>query len=152
MPGATQVPARRGCVFAYGTVTLCGVPSQTLPLTHLCRRQDQEPLESWSYNPRNATPPGLHATGLGSSLFARHYSGNRFFFPFLPVLRCFSSRAYLPLPYVFRQGYPCASQRTGGFPHSEIPGSKLAQQLPEAYRSRPRLSSAVGAKASTVYS
>ena len=30
-------------------------------------------------------------TGLGSAPFARHYSGYRFFFLFLRVLRCFSS-------------------------------------------------------------
>jgi hypothetical protein len=35
---------------------------------------------------------------LGSSLFARHYSGSRGFFPFLWVLRCFSSPACLPGP------------------------------------------------------
>src|ERR1700675_2784112 len=53
-------------------------------------------------------------------------------------------------PYVFRY----ASQRitTGGFPHSEISGSKVGQHLPRAYRSRPRPSSAPGAKASTVCS
>src|SRR3954453_1879737 len=51
-------------------------------------------------------------------------------------------------PYVFRY----ASQRitTGGFPHSEIPGSKVGQHLLRAFRSRPRPSSALGAKASTV--
>ena len=32
-----------------------------------------------------------------------------------------------------------------GFPHSEIPGSKLVRQLPGAYRSRPRPSSPLGA-------
>src|SRR5581483_8662824 len=36
--------------------------------------------------------------GLGSSPFARHYSGSRGFFPFLWVLRCFSSPACLPHP------------------------------------------------------
>src|SRR5205814_1250589 len=35
---------------------------------------------------------------LGSSLFARHYSGSRGFFPFLWVLRCFSSPACLTHP------------------------------------------------------
>ena len=30
-------------------------------------------------------------TGLGSSRFARHYSGNHYYFIFLQVLRCFSS-------------------------------------------------------------
>ena len=37
-----------------------------------------------------------------------------------------------------------------GFPHSEILGSQLGWQLPEAYRSLLRPSSAPGAKASTV--
>ena len=40
----------------------------------------------------------------------------------------------------------------GGFPHSEISGSKLICQLPEAYRRLSRLSSPVIAKASTTCS
>jgi hypothetical protein len=87
---------------------------------------------------------------LGSSPFARHYSGSRGFFPFLRVLRCFSSPACLLPPYVFRRGY--ARITTRRFPHSEIPGSEVGQHLPRAYRSRPRPSSALGAKASTVCS
>ena len=39
---------------------------------------------------------------------------------------------------------------TGGFPHSEILGSKLAYQLPKAYRRLLRPSSPLTAKASTV--
>jgi hypothetical protein len=39
---------------------------------------------------------------------------------------------------------------TGGFPHSDIPGSKLVCQLPEAFRRLPRPSSPPTAKASTV--
>ena len=35
---------------------------------------------------------------MGSSLFARHYSGSRGFFPFLRLLRCFSSPACLLRP------------------------------------------------------
>ena len=50
--------------------------------------------------------------------------------------------------YVFRHGYPRIT--TDGFPHSEIPGSRVGQHLPRAYRSHPRPSSALGAKASTV--
>lgn len=38
----------------------------------------------------------------------------------------------------------------GGFPHSEISGSKSVCRLPEAYRRLPRLSSPLTAKASTV--
>ena len=37
-----------------------------------------------------------------------------------------------------------------GFPHSEIFGSKLGKQLPEAFRSYPRPSSPPSAKASTI--
>jgi hypothetical protein len=87
---------------------------------------------------------------LGSSPFARHYSGSRGFFPFLPVLRCFSSRACHYPAYGF--SWEHARITTRRFPHSEIAGSKVGQHLPRAYRSRPRPSSALGAKASTVRS
>ena len=53
-----------------------------------------------------------------------------------------------PAPYVFRYGYRRIT--SGEFPHSEIPGSMTGQRLPRAFRSRPRPSSALGAKASTV--
>src|SRR5690348_14119348 len=53
-----------------------------------------------------------------------------------------------PAPYVFRYGYRRIT--SGEFPHSEILGSLDGQLLPQAYRSRPRPSSALGAKASTV--
>ena len=39
---------------------------------------------------------------------------------------------------------------TGGFPHSEIPGSTLVYKLPEAYRMLQRPSSPLTAKAFTV--
>jgi hypothetical protein len=42
--------------------------------------------------------------------------------------------------------------RTSEFPHSEIPGYIACSQLPEAYRSVPRPSSAFDAKAFTVSS
>jgi hypothetical protein len=87
---------------------------------------------------------------LGSSPFARHYSGSRGFFPFLPVLRCFSSRACRHPAYGFSWEHTRITAHR--FPHSEIAGSKVGQHLPRAYRSRPRPSSALGAKASTVRS
>jgi hypothetical protein len=43
-------------------------------------------LPHWS-----PTTPTSKLVGLGCSRFARRYSGNRFFFLFLQVLRCFSS-------------------------------------------------------------
>src|SRR5262249_18361779 len=53
-----------------------------------------------------------------------------------------------PAGYVFTYGYRRIT--SGEFPHSEIPGSMTGQRLPRAYRSRPRPSSALGAKASIV--
>ena len=52
-----------------------------------------------------------HIYGLGSSPFARRYSGNRLYFLFLRLLRCFSSPAYLSRAYppgmqVLPFGYP----------------------------------------------
>ena len=44
-----------------------------------------------SYN-----PPAARRQGLGSSHFARHYSGNHYYFLFLSLLRCFSSGGWLP--------------------------------------------------------
>ena len=118
---------------------LCNFPTR--------RQTDQDE----PYNPCTTTTAVYHIAQVwAESLFARHYSGSRGFFPFLRVLRCFSSPACLFLPYVFRQEY--ARITTRRFPHSEIPGSTDGQLLPGAYRSRPRPSSALGAKASTVCS
>ena len=47
------------------------------------------------------TTPRSKLLGLGSFPFARRYSGNRCFFLFLPVLRCFSSPECPPYHYVF---------------------------------------------------
>ena len=98
--------------FAYGTFTLSGGPFQTSSATILpsCERV------------RN--PDEVNFFGLGSSLFARRYLGNRFFFLFLRVLRCFSSPG-LPSPtYLFSRRY--LNITSSGFPHSDIPGSMLA--------------------------
>ena len=51
-----------------------------------------------SHYPDCKTDAALQAAGLGSFPFARRYSGSRFFFPFLGVLRCFSSPGYPPRP------------------------------------------------------
>ena len=67
--------------------------------------------------------------GLGSSPFARRYLGNRCFFLFLRLLRCFSSPGYLLISYVFTYGYIRIT--ACGFPHSEICGSKAICALPQ---------------------
>ena len=51
------------------------------------------------------TTPMVETIGLGSSPFARRYSGSRFYFPFLQLLRCFSSLGWLEPPYGFRRPF-----------------------------------------------
>ena len=91
--------------------------------------------------------PGRTRPGLGSSPFARRYSGNRCFFLFLRVLRCFSSPGSLPCVMYWRMdgwGFP---SRVSPFRNLRIDGYLL---LPAAYRSLSRLSSALSAKASAL--
>jgi hypothetical protein len=45
---------------------------------------------------RSYNPPAARRQSLGSSHFARHYSGNHCYFLFLRLLRCFSSAGWLP--------------------------------------------------------
>ena len=68
------------------------------------------------------TTPICKHIGLGSFPFARRYLGNRFFFLFLQVLRCFSSLRYLAFAY--------RPFKSGGFPHSDIYGSLLTYSSP----------------------
>jgi hypothetical protein len=61
---------------------------------------------SWRVpRPPHGNATGLsHRAGLGSSPFARRYLGSRGCFPFLALLRCFSSSGSLLRSYVFRPG------------------------------------------------
>ena len=74
------------------------------------------------------TTPLSEKNGLGSSPFARRYLGNRLFFLFLRVLRCFSSPGCLLCAYVFSTGYP--DMTPDGLPHSGIHGSMPAYGSP----------------------
>src|SRR5690606_2935418 len=71
----------------YGAITLYGAPSQALPVSSQRTARALQPRRC-----RNST-------GLGSSRFARHYSGNHCYFLFLRVLRCFSSPGSPPSGY-----------------------------------------------------
>ena len=85
----------------------------------------------------------LDARGLGSSPFARRYSGSHCCFPFLRLLRCFSSAGSPPL-----NADTAPSVRwVAPFGHPRIIGRS---RLPAAFRSLPRPSSPPGAKASPV--
>ena len=87
--------------------------------------------------------------GLGSFPFARRYLGNRCFFLFLRVLRCFSSPGSLPYVMDWRMDDWSSSSRVSPFRHLRI---KDYLHLPAAFRSLSRLSSALSAKASTLRS
>ena len=88
--------------------------------------------------------------GLASSHFARRYFGNRCFFLFLHLLRCFSSVGSLPIAYVFSNGYLISL--LSEFPHSEIYDYYGCLLLIIAFRSLPRPSSALITKAFTLCS
>ena len=63
-----------------------------------------------------------------------------------PVTEMFQFTGFASNTYLFSVGYLLR----GGFPHSEIAGSKLVCQLADAYRRLPRPSSPSTAKASTM--
>ena len=92
------------------------------------------------------TPECSHS-GLASSHFARRYSGNRFFFLFLRLLRCFSSPGSPPRVMDSRADARGPPVRVSPFRHPRINGHV---PLPAAFRSLSRLSSAPGAKASAL--
>ena len=110
-----------------------------------------EPLTQFPVDPNNpeyATPSGLTRTRfrlipfrsplLRESFLLSVPQGNEMFqFPWFP-----------PMRYVFTHGY--WPMTASGFPHSDISGSKASRRLTGAYRSHSRLSSVVGAKASTI--
>ena len=87
--------------------------------------------------------PQPRKVGLGSSPFARRYLGNRFFFLFLRVLRCFSSPGFLLYTYFIQYRittHYCSW--VSPFGHLWIKGYL---HLPTAFRSLPRPSSSLGA-------
>ena len=122
--------------FAYGAFTLSGRLSQY-------RSGNSE------YNLLQSLTLQCTHRSLGSFPFARRYSGNRCFFLFLRVLRCFSSPGSLPYVMDWRMDTWGLLKWVSPFRNLRIKGYLL---LPEAYRSLSRLSSALSAKASTLRS
>ena len=123
----TQDPLRRERSFDYRAVTSYGGPFQTSSSTSFFCNSVQSVLQ----------PQEASLLVWANPVFARRYSGNRICFLFLRVLRCFSSRVCLLISYEFRYGYH--SITSGGFPHSEISGSKLAYSSPKHIGVRPVL-------------
>ena len=122
--------------FAYGAFTLSGRLSQNLSARIT---ESIMPVR---------TPLCTH-NGLASFHFARRYSGNRCFFLFLRLLRCFSSPGSLPYVMDWRMDDWSPSSRVSPFRYLRI---KDYLHLPAAFRSLSRLSSALSAKASTLRS
>ena len=89
-----------------------------------CRSPTMILAVSRSFNPRPRS-------GLGSSPFARRYSGNHFCFLFLRVLRCFSSPGTSLMDYGFIHG--CHPITDDGFPHSDIDGSLCTYHSPSRF-------------------
>ena len=85
--------ARPASDFVYGAFTLSGGVSQTPSAIVHCT--------FW----RSTTPSCMH-DGLGSLPFARRYLGDRCFFLFLCLLRCFSSAGSPPKPMYSTQDNP----------------------------------------------
>ena len=123
-------------LFAYGAVTRSGPAFQ--PCSAKVSRES-----CWS------TTPESKPSGLASFPFARRYLGNRFYFLFLRVLRCFSSPRTLRYTMDSCNGDRLLTCRVSPFRNLRI---CACLRLPVAYRSLPRLSSAYGAMASTLCS
>ena len=115
VPRATQGLPRRPSAFAHGPLTLSGAVFQPLALT--------SGLPYWG-----PTTPRNKFRGLASSLFARHYWGNRSLFLFLRILRCFTSPRLAFRNYEFAPEYPGIHR--DGLPHSETHGSMRACRSP----------------------
>ena len=96
-----------------------------------------------------STTPTYMYVGLGSFPFARRYLGNRCFFLFLALLRCFSSGGSPPYVMYWRMDDRGSLCRVSPFGYLWINGYL---RLPKAFRSLSRPSSALSAKASTLRS
>ena len=66
------------------------------------------------------TTPAHMWTGLGSSLFARRYWGNRVFFPFPGYLDVSVPRVLPPPTYVFSRGFPPFDGRVAPFGYLRV--------------------------------
>ncbi len=117
----TRVASRLSSAFAYGALTRCGPTFQTVPpasRTHFARRLLCPPAHALRHR-RFWAPP------VRSPLL-----GNRCYFLFLRVLRCFQFPAF-----AFALSAQCRD-RSRQVAHSDIPGSRCICHSPPRLRSR----------------
>ncbi len=122
----TQDPLRRERSFDYRAVTSYGGPFQTSSSTSFLCNSVQS-----VYNPKR------QASWFGLSVSLAATQGIAFAFSSSGYLDVSVPRVCLLISYVFRYGYH--SITSGGFPHSEISGSKLAYSSPKHIGVRPVL-------------
>ena len=123
----------RSFISTYGTITLYGSSFQKIWLMadFLTCRGICNFLRSDPTTPLTQRLQAWHVNGLGSSPFARRYSGNHDYFLFLELLRCISLLRFLYQFYRFKLKYFDITQN--GFSHSEIPGSKVVCTSPRLF-------------------
>jgi len=126
--------------FGYGAVTPYGSASQRIRLSaeFVTSWRDRRPV--WRV-PQHRHGNGVDLSrriGLGWTRFARRYSGSRYCFTFLGLLRCFSSPRWPRTPM------------DSAYDNSGTPGSTLVWQLPQDFRSLPRPSSPSDTKTSPI--
>ena len=120
------------------------VSSYSSSLTGLCFRLQGYHL-LWPASPDRSTR--IHRIMMTGLLPVRSpLLGESRLISFPPVTEMFQFTGFAPHAYEFSMRYLLR----GGFPHSEIAGSKLVCQLADAYRRLPRLSSPSTAKASAI--
>ena len=120
----------RSLIFAYGAITLYGSTFQKiwLMIDFLTCRRICKFLRIDPTTPLTQRLQTWHVNGLGSSPFARRYSGNHYYFLFQELLRCISSLRFLYQPYKFRLKFSDITQKR--FSYSDIPGSKVVCTSP----------------------
>ena len=114
----------RHIVFVYGTITHYGFTFQKYSTNNILCNFPTVRYNSHliSHNPGLPTHIDFNSRrGLGSCPFAHHYLGNRYYFLFLGLLRCFSSPRRLQQPMNSAEDILINQDELS---HSEIPGSK----------------------------
>ena len=138
--------------FDYGAGTHYGWPFKTI------RLYDRITSAARQNNTKSPTTPGMQRL---PAITHDRFGLFRFRSPLLTESLLFSLPVgtemfhfpTFPLPALYIQaGVTRYARALAGFPHSDILGSQLVYQLPEAYRRLLRPSSAPDAKASTVCS
>ena len=127
---------RLNLLFTYAALTLYGCTSHCILLNSL--------ITSVVLNPQN-----IAISGLASFPFARRYLGNRCFFLFLLLLRCFSSEGFLHTAMYSLYDDEFLFRRVSPFGYLRVDGYLL---LTAAFRSLSRPSSAPDAKSSSLRS